>query len=451
MRLRSLGNTAGNTPAVLLLFLTAYAVGLAILLPKLSLWLDEILTLIGALKPDLPSFLSYSRSTPGATPLAFLVPGWTIHLLGYSVFAARVSSALFSVAACIAIFILGRRLNLRAPLLAVLVFALCPLQFRYAMEARPYSMALCLSAWSTVLFFSLLDSPRSSVHALLYGVLAITGAFTVAFTLFVPAAHAIWAVRNENRRLLAICGGSIAAAGLALLPWYRYVREGWDVGIAVQRLGSVINWQSVSVILHELTGMGYGGTLFMLAVAGWGASRVVRLRGFWISYVLLPAVFVLMGDFAFHYFLAVRQMIFVLAPLALLFIAGTESLGRFGNVLAMMFLGVALYEDVNWVSKPREDWQAAASVAADQQRQSACVKFVPVDAEMLYAFFRPELVERKCTPDEFARADSVTLAINPYGPPEQARQVADELTARGLTKKSAQNFHGPEVDLYARR
>jgi uncharacterized membrane protein len=450
MRLRSLGNTAGNAPAGLLLFLVAYAAGLAFLLPKLTLWLDEVLTLIGAVKPDLLSLLSYSRTTPGATPLAFLVPRWTIHLLGYSVFSARLSSALSSLAACVAIFILGRRLNLRAPLLAVMVFALCPLQFRYALEARPYSLALCLSAWSTVVFFSLRDHPRSSLRALLYGALAITGAFSVAFTLFVPAAHAIWAARNESRRLLAICVGSVAAAGLALIPWYRYVREGWDVGIAVQRLGSVIDWHSVSVIFHELTGMGYGGTLFMLVIAGWGASRMARLRGFWIAYVLLPAVFVVAGDFVFHYFLAVRQMIFLLAPLALLFIAGTESLGRFGNLLTVVFLGVSLYADVNWIAKPREDWQAAAAVAADPASQGACVKFIPVDAEMLYVFFRPELVAKKCTPDRFAGSDAVVLAINPYGPSEQVRQAVGELTARGLTKKSARNFNGPEVQFFGR-
>ncbi len=379
----------------MLLFLTVYAVGLAFLLPKLSLWLDEILTLIGASKPDLPSLFSYLRSTPGATPLAFLVPRWSTHLLGYSVFAARISSTIFSVAACVAIFLLGRRLELRAPLLAVLVFALCPLQFRYAMEARPYAMALCVSVWSTVLFFSLRDNPRSAFQVFLYGVLAITEAFTVAFTLFVPGAHAAWAARRVSRRLLAIFGASLAATGLALVPWYAYVRQGWNSGIAVQRLGSVINWQSISVILHELTGMGYGGTLLMLAVASWGASRLTRLRGFWIAYVLLPVVFVILGEFAFHYFVAVRQMIYILVPLALLFAAGTESMGRCGSLLAVGFLGVALYQDVRWISKPREDWQAAAAVAADQQGHVTCLKFVPADAELLYSFFRPDLSRKQ--------------------------------------------------------
>jgi hypothetical protein len=306
---------------------------------------------------------------------------------------------------------------------------------------------LCVSAWSTVVFFRLRDNPRSITQAALYGLLAITGAFTVAFTLFVPAAHAIWAFQRETRRLFAICCASIAVSGLALIPWYQYVREGWKVGIEVQRLGSVINWQSISVILHELTGMGYAGTIFMLVVAGWGASRVAHLKGFWISYILLPAIFVIAGDFAFHYFLAVRQMIFVLAPLALLFAAATESMGHWGKVLAVVFLGAALYEDVKWVSKPREDWQAAASAAADQ---SACLRFAPPDAEVLYGFFRPDLAEKQCTPDQLAHASAIALVTNPYDP-DQVLQAVNELTSRGLTKISEKNFHGPEVDTYGRQ
>jgi hypothetical protein len=440
----------GNAPAGLLLFLTAYAGCLAFLLPKLSLWVDEILTVIGALQPDLPSLFSYLRSFPGGTPLAFLVPGWIIHLVGYSVFAARAYSAIFSVTACVAIFLLARRLELRAPLLAVLVFALCPLQFRYAMEARPYSMALCLSAWSTVIFFNLRDNPRSPLQTLLYGILTITGAFTIVFTLFVPAVHAIWALRRESRRLLAICIISIAAGALALVPWYAYVRQGWNGVIGSLKLGSVFNWQSASVILHELTGMGYAGTLLLLAVAGWGAFRLARLRNFWIGYALLPIIFVMLGDFAFHFFVAVRQMIYVLAPLTLLFAAGTESMGRWGKLVAVAFLAFAIYEDVKWVSKPREDWQAAAAVAADQQQQVTCLQFVPSDSELLYGFFRPELLKSKCTEDQFARADSVALVINPYSP-DQARQAANDLTSRGLTETSEQNFHGPAVATYQRR
>src|SRR5579862_2105840 len=251
----------GNSTAGLLLFLAVYAAGLAFVLPKLSLWIDEILELIGARKPDLLSLVSYLRTNPGATPLAYLVPGWIIKLLGYSAFTARASSAIFSVAACPAIFLLGRRMGLRAPLLAVAVFALCPLQFRYAMEARPYAMALCFSAWSTVVFLSLRDNPRSLRLTILYALLTLLGTFTIAFTLFVPVTHLLWTGLRETRRLLAVCVASIAISGSALAAWYLYARQGWNENAAVWRLGSFVNWHSIPLILHELTGAGYVGTL----------------------------------------------------------------------------------------------------------------------------------------------------------------------------------------------
>src|SRR5262249_34985354 len=51
MTLRPAGNSRGG----LLLFLALYAAALLLLLPRLTLWLDEILTLIGAMQPDLRS------------------------------------------------------------------------------------------------------------------------------------------------------------------------------------------------------------------------------------------------------------------------------------------------------------------------------------------------------------------------------------------------------------
>jgi hypothetical protein len=51
--------------------LIAYAVALALLLPKLSLWLDEILDLIGARAQTLSAIMDYVRMTPGAVPLGY--------------------------------------------------------------------------------------------------------------------------------------------------------------------------------------------------------------------------------------------------------------------------------------------------------------------------------------------------------------------------------------------
>jgi hypothetical protein len=82
-------------------------------------------------------------------------------------------------------------------------------------------------------------------------------------------------------------------------------------------------------------------------------------------------------------------------------------------------------------------------VAAEQ---TACITFVPADAERLYIFFRPELKMRECSAD----ADTITLAISPYDPDHAYESTQHGLTARGLTEKSKKGFNGPRVELYGR-
>jgi hypothetical protein len=433
----------------LILFLGIYFVCLAFLLPLQSLWLDEILGLIGVLTPDWPSLIAHLRTLPGNTPVGPLILGIPIRLAGYSVSAARLPSAVFSVAACAGIFALASRLGLRRPLLAVLLFAACPLQFRYAIEARPYSLVLCLSVWSTVIFLHLLENPHSWVLASLYGVLAVIGIYVFAYALFVPAAHFLWLLASPrrwsaNRRVMVVCSASIALAVLAILPWYLYVRQDWKTYTAALRLGPFLNGRPVAVIAHELTGAGYVGNALIVLGAILGIRRVDSLRGFWIGYILFPVVLAIGGDVAFGYFLAIRQLIFVLPPLILLFAAGAEPLGWKGCLLVAAFLTASIYSDVSWFRRPREDWQAAAAAAVAQK--NACISFVPQDAAKLYLFFRPELHERECATE----TDAVTLAVSPYDPDRAYESARQGLNARGLTLKSKQEFTGPRVELYAK-
>jgi uncharacterized membrane protein len=205
------------------LLLGVYFICLAFLLPRQSLWLDEILALIGAMKPDWPSLVAHLQTLPGNTPLGHLIMSIPIRLAGYSVFTARLSSAVLSVAGCLGIFVLATRLGIRRPLLAVLLFAACPLQFRYAIEARPYALVLCLTIWSTVVFLALVDKQFSLPLASLYCILAVAEIYTLAYALFVPAAHLLWLLLSpqgrKSRRVMLVCAASIALAVVSVLPW----------------------------------------------------------------------------------------------------------------------------------------------------------------------------------------------------------------------------------------
>src|SRR5450631_4368477 len=179
----------GNSRAGLFLFLAIYACALAVLLPVLSLWLDEIYDLIIARMDRLADVLDYVPHVSGNVPLNYVIQYASVHLLGFSAFTGRLPSAISSVMACAGIFVLARELGLRRPLLATGIFALFPLQLRYALEARPYELALCLSIWATVAFLRVLDRPESMSRGAFYGLSIAAGLFTFPYMMFVPLSH----------------------------------------------------------------------------------------------------------------------------------------------------------------------------------------------------------------------------------------------------------------------
>ena len=188
-------------------FLAAYTGVLFSVSPRLSLWLDEIRDLIGV-RRWVATVLEYTaRRTAAGVPLGYAVQFLFGRMFGFSTFTGRLSAALFSVAACLGLAALSRRLKLQHPLLPLLIFASFPLQLRYALEARPYSQALCLSIWCTVAFFSLVDRPGIS-RASLYALSIAAGLYTQPYSVFVPVAHLCWIVLAgkvvERRRVLML-------------------------------------------------------------------------------------------------------------------------------------------------------------------------------------------------------------------------------------------------------
>lgn len=396
-----------------------YFVLLLFLAPRLSLWLDEILTLAGALSPDLMENL---RQQQGATPLAFLVPRWVIGLGGFSNLTARLPSIIASTAACPAVYWLARRSGIKRPLLAVLVFALWPLQFRYAIEARPYAMAMCLGLWLTV---TLLAEMRAVVYVLL--TLAI--AMTHPYALVISASHLVWSFAFDKRRMPLI----LTALGISLaclLPWYLHFREDWRAMSAQQQL-SFTNWRAILVFLREFSGSGYIGAAILFAGI---ALSLRKKQPFWLVGVVVPMALIPMANIAFDYFFAIRQMIYILPACTILFMVGTESWGK--PFLLCVFLVASIYSDVRWFQRPREDWAAAADAAASEP----CIVFVG-DSARLYTFFRPELSRSVCGPDP----QRLVVAGSRY-----ESQARAKLLTPGFTKQSEQSFNGPYIEVFVK-
>ena len=286
--------------------IVVYAAVLFLAAPRLPLWLDEVLTLVGSAQPSLPALLDYIRTVSGGSPLTFLGPRLAMQWFGANEIAARLPSILASLASAPALMLLARRAG-ASPILAVALFLSLPLQFRYALEARPYALALCLTAWLTVLFLE-------RRLPWLYVLLAVAAAFTQPYAAFVVAGHFVWAVWEDRRRAwLPLIALSVSAA--ALLPWYLYYERYWR---AVNQAQQIVtwDWRAPMVFVHEIGGSGYLGSGLLLAGAaiGWRQAR----DRFWLCCLVVPLAAALAANVVFHYFFSVRQVIYVLPVLALL-------------------------------------------------------------------------------------------------------------------------------------
>jgi uncharacterized membrane protein len=414
------------------------------LLPRLSLWLDEILDLIGVRFYDLPRLIEYVPKNSGGVPLGYLVQVASVRALGYSPFAGRLPSAVFSILGAVGIVLLAKRFGLRWPALALAVFCLFPLQLRYALEARPYSQALAISIWMTLAFLRLRETPTPA-RIFLYWACIVAGLYTQPYSVFVAVAHFCWIVLSPSngtkKRLLWTAGGALFLAALAFLPWYAYAHQFWRESIETSHFRSTINLKTPLLILRELVGAGYPGAILVLAAAGFGLAKSFRSDRdglFWTLQLACPVFLALLADVMFGYFLAIRQMIFVLAPLAILCAAGWEVLMARRRIPAAIYgcllLSILVYEDFEFFARPREDWQAASNLLAQEINQGRCAIFLPADSDRLYEFFNPDVSNRAC-PSDLTTARAVTVAVSPYESISAQRAFEARLSGLGFSRQ----------------
>jgi len=389
-------------------------------------------------------------------PLGYLLQKAAFVWTGDSRWAGRLPSALGSLLGCVGVFQLGRRLPLRFPLVTVLLFAVSPLQLRYALEARPYSLALALSIWAGVLFLDLLAKP-TFVRAFPYGCLVLAGLYTQPYSVFVPLAHLTWLIcfRRQLTRQVFLVTGALTFAISGFLPWYAWANHIWTSSLTQAPQSSGISPQTGLLILRELSGAGYPGTVLLLGYARLGWYKGFRFRPdryLWALVLILPIVLALLVDRQFGYFFAIRQIIFVLPPLALLAAWGIETHAQhrsreapLGGALLLLIL---LIGDVRFFRKPRESWEGAAQILRTLTKQGSCIIFVPTDSEPLYSFFAPELNHHACT-DQGQYSTGIAMAVSPYGVPS-FRALQKQLTESGYRKQTEYNPQGPRVEWYRR-
>jgi mannosyltransferase len=431
-----------------------YAFVVLALLSKLPLWLDELLQLLGTRGRSFAEIVEWLPGSAGAVPLPYLIQALALDLLGYSVFSARLPAALFSILSCAAVVWLARELRLHWPAVAVVLLMVLPLQWRYALEGRPYSQAMFFAILATILVVRLARQPEP-LQTALYGLALAAGIYTLPLLVLFPLAHLVWislcldkAQRLRVQIRVAIAG---AAAVLLLAPWVLWANSRWAGAIAGNQGHFLLHPRLFLVLLHELPGGGYMASILLLVATGAGLASRAIARSTKVLLALLIAV-PLMGtlaiDATFDYFFAVRQLIHVLPALALLAAEGLRDLCArrrvLGAILVAALLGTCVVGDLRWFSRPREDWQLAAS-SLKAVSQGPCVLFAPADSVDIYAFFEPDLRSRDCA-TQLQR--SVILALSPYSPPSEVTATLTKLRSEGRTPLQETSAGGTRILYY---
>ena len=201
--------------------------------------------------------------------MSWLPQIFVLHIFGYSAAIARLPSAVASVACCFVLLALAKGFGVRYPLFAVVLFSIIPLQFRYALEARPYAQGVLLSALATLAFLRLVRNPSLS-RAVVYTLVLTAGIYSQPFTCFTACAHLAWSLATwkRSRPVGWFTAASLVVAALSFLPWYFYASPLWKQTMTSVDLHFQFSLKTPLLLLREITGAGYAGTCAVRSCSG---------------------------------------------------------------------------------------------------------------------------------------------------------------------------------------
>ncbi|MGD0666189.1 MAG: glycosyltransferase family 39 protein [Bryobacteraceae bacterium] len=428
-----------------------YAAVLLWLMRLLPFWLDEVTQLAATTQPTFGAFLAYHRHNAGGVPLGYLLQFWLIATFGLSFVTARLPSAIASLLACLALAQLGREAGIRSRTVLLAVFMILPIQLRYAVECRNYSHGLLFAIVATWCLVRLDRAPGAG-RGLLYALAVAAGFYSQGFAAFIQPGQVLSLAVMRRWRSFAYAAAACALALLSFLPWYLWTKSGWQQTINALALHFEASPHVVLVLLREISGDGWAASLPLVAGAVYGFRRMERRMGLLLASGILSGVVLgFATDYAYHYFFAVRQFIFVVPALVLLAVHGLLESRRslVWAALALLFLGGALAKNYTYFSRPHEDVAAAARLLRDTASQGSCLAFVPSDDPGMYALFEPAVEQHRCAWPPTAAF--LAFAYNLHSAEADQRNTLAALDAAGYRPVGQRQAGGTTVILFRRR
>ena len=251
-----------------------------------DLWLDEALSVNIAKLPL--SKLHAALKRDGAPPLFYVALHLWIKVFGSSDVAVRALSGVAAVATLPAYWLIGRRLGgKQLALITLLVGATAPFAFRYASEARMYSLVMLLVAWGLLAVWGALDRPTLPRLAAVT-VVGVALLYTHNWSLYLVAVvglmvlvRALRAQDAETKRASWLVFAALGVAGLGYVPWlptlaYQAKHTGTPWGDPILPW-SGLAWHfeslgGVAIPVHAEAEIYRYGTVLLLALGVFGAG-----------------------------------------------------------------------------------------------------------------------------------------------------------------------------------
>jgi uncharacterized membrane protein len=432
-----------------------YALAALVCVELRPFWLDEVLQLIATSSPSVDDFMRrMGSSNPGAAPIGYLTQRPFVLAGGPSNLWARLPSVLFSILSCWVLARICRELKMpQITGLATILFMVTPLQFRYAVEARPYSEALCFSLLAVLAFLKLRSS--SSLPAAVLCVLAIVAAlYTQPYAILNVCGVIFWTAFSDakagNRKRAALGPACLAISLLAFLPWYLLETRKWASGIQEHGIPA-FHW-TIALLLDVTKGISGDGflcsaALIFLAAAAFFARS--DFRGLLLAATLFPVAGALAGDAFSNYFFASRQILFALPGLVILAALGLLELFRRNKAVAIVasaiLLGSAFQKDITMQTKARENWPAAARAVSEIAGKGRCLQMAPASSLELYSFFVPGLETKVCAASPLQKGAALISSL--YTTTGELIAAADHFREQGFVPVSSTAVGGTAITL----
>jgi hypothetical protein len=384
----------------------------------LPLWLPEILQLIGTTQPSFAGVLDWVKATPHAAPLGYFTQFSVMAILGHSILAIRATSLAFALGSCYLLWRLATRIGVQQPILALVLFLLLPIHYRFEVEATVFEQALFFSLLAALCFRALLVNPTIA-NACLYS-LALTLCLYTEPLSFLPAVGYMvfllpFIAGKERRRALWHILPATALPVLLYAPFFIWARQfempNWLLGHDTYSLAQA-SWPAV---FRDLTGGGDVGfvltTVLLVGalIATWRAFRYTeaaqakRIILFcFLGGAVTTVAIVLAIDNASALSFSPSQFLWAVPELIILLTIAldwVEANSKYvAYALATGVVGLSLAGDYILVTKRSEDIGALTVRVAQELQGDSCVVFLSegVLTHRIFAVFDPGLLSHEC-------------------------------------------------------